>query len=134
MADLLVFKEENQICFKFDIEEGSLHRNCINRFRNKKKGSIYYINTRCLNYGESEYWITDLFQHDHDKTGVCWRCIELERVYKAQKQFLELHTELLKDESVRSVFRDQIAGSSLFGGYPKVLYEDLVFINDWRYA
>ena len=132
MADLLLFKEENKLCLKFDIKEGSLHKYCINRFRHKTTGATYFVNTKCMDYGDSEYWITDLSQHDHsDEKTTCWKCLKLERVYKAQKLFLEHCSQLLKDQTVRSVFRHQISASSLFGGFPKVLFQDLIFINDW---
>ena len=133
MADLLLFKEENKLCLKFELEEGALHKYCINRFKHRTSGKIYYLCANSMNYGDSEYWISDMLKHDdHQSEQSCWRCLMLARVFKAQRLFLEYCTELLKDGSIRSVFRDHLAASSLFGGFPKILFEDLIFINDWK--
>lgn len=133
-------KEENKICRSYQIPEDSIRKYCINRYSDAA-GRIYYVHhepidscfhSECMEC--PHVWMSDITKHRHVSLDQCYRCAKLRRIFLAQSEFVDMFMDrILEDHHMQALYNLQLTSSCLFGGLPKMLYKELIYINDYRH-
>ena len=118
------------ICRKHNVRPKKLRIFCLNKYSDKKTGTIFYLNNTCqcsdfpaCNTCE-DYW---RWEWDHPTPhSTCVHCNYLKKYYEAQKDLYTNYGDLIpKEPDDENSFSFQKKFSVVFGGLPKVQFEEL---------
>lgn len=123
------------VCKKYDVTPFHVEEFCINRYKHKDTGEIYYIENHCQCAVNDrcdvcfDFAILELYHNpNHYKCRVCAR---LERFYMAQCEFWYRYKDTItKNPKNEYEFVVQRDWSTPFGGLPEVLFDDLELLLD----